>query len=240
MNSTKAALVALCSVVLAACGGGGGDSAEPASAPASGPAVGSANSFALQAGYKARVAGGVTDNFAISGSCSGTAVIAIDRATASTFEGTPGYTTTQSATVNLSNCTVGTNPVVATSYFDLNYAPIGGSITGIEYTKYLTVPSAFPASVKVGDSATVGTSTVYSNSSKTTVLGTRQLSYLVEANTATTAFITLTTKSFDVSNQLVSTELAKYQIAGDGTLSIVSIDVQFTGTNAIHLRYTKT
>lgn len=232
MNSTKAALAAVFSVAVAACGGGGGDTAEPSTAPAT--------SFALQAGYRARIAGGVTDNYAISGSCSGTAVISVGSATGSTFEGTPGYTTTQTATVNLSNCTVGTNPVIATSYFDLNYTPIGGSLPGVEYSKYLTVPPPLPPSVQVGDSGNVGTSTVYTNSSKTTVTGTRQLSYTVEADTATTAFITLTTRSFDASNQLVSVEQAKYQIAVNGALSIVSIDVQFSGISPIHLRYTKT
>ena len=83
------------------------------------------------------------------------------------------------------------------------------------------------------------TVTVYSDSTKTTTTGQRQLSYVVESDSASTAFVTLITKSFNTANQLLFTQQSKYRIAADGTLNIVTIDVQYSTTSTTHLIYTK-
>ena len=215
-------------LVLSACGGGGSSGTTPVT------------SFSLQAGYKARVQAGAADNFAVSGTCSGTATITTSGTSASTFEGVAGFSSSQTETLNLTNCVPATIAVTGTSYFDANYTPLGGSILGVEYTKFQVVPPALPTSVKVGDTAVYATLIIYTDSTKTTTTGQRQLSYVVAADSSTTALITLITRSYNNANQLLFTQQSTYRIAGDGTLTIVTIDVQYSTTSTTHLVYTKT
>jgi len=215
---------------LSACGGGGGDS---------GVTVTPVTSFALQAGYKARVSGGAVDNYTVSGSCSGSATITTSSALAATFEGITGFSAGQTSTINVTNCVPATNTVTGTSYYDANYTILGSSIPNLEYTKVLTTPPPLPASVKVGDTAVYATITVYTDSTKRTIVGQRVLSYVVEADSPTTAFVTLITKSYNATNQLLFTQQSKFRIQGDGTLTSVSIDVQYATTSTLHLIYTK-
>jgi len=196
-------------------------------------------SFPLQAGIRARVAGGSTDNFSISGTCAGTATFTNGAAAASTFEGVSGFAAPTTVTVNFTNCTPATNALSGIGYVDGNYSPLGSSIPGVEYTKFVSVPAPLPASVRVGDTAVYSAQTTYTDSTKSVTTGERILSYVIEADTATTATVNLITKGYDTSNQLLFTQQTRYRIAGDGTLTIVSIDVQFSTTSTNRLIYTK-
>lgn len=211
-------------------GGGGGDSGGTTIA---------VTSFPLQAGYQARIKAGSNDNFTISGTCAGTAIIASGAATATVFEGTAGYAAAQTVTLNFTNCTPATNAVSGTGYFDASYAPIGSSIPGVLYEKVLTAPAAVPASVKVGDTAVVATTTVYADSTKAVITGQRVLSYVVEADTANTAIVNLISKAYNTANQPLFTQQGRYRIAADGTLSVMTIDIQYSTTSTTHLIYTK-
>ena len=227
-----ASAVGVCSTaLLSACGGGGGDS-TPAAAPVT--------AFPLQAGYKARVASGSTDNFAVSGICTGTAVITTAAATAATFEGVPGFAATETVTLNVPNCTPATSAATGTTYYDANYIPLGTSTPGIEYARFLTLPPAFPTSVKPGYTADFATLTTYSDSTKATVTGKLVLSYVIESDTSTTALANFITRGYDAAGQPVFTQQIKYRIAADGTLTTVSIDVQNSTTSTTHLVLTKT
>ena len=216
--------------LLVGCGGGGGDGSSASTA---------ATSFPFQAGYRARIAGGSTDNFTVSGTCAGTATFTNGAATASTFEGVAGFASPQTVTVNLTNCTPATNAVSGTGYYDGSYSPLGSSIPGVEYTKFLTAPPSLPTSVKVGDTAIFATPTTYTDSTKSVATGQRILSYVVEADTANTAIVNLISKGYNASSQLLFTQQARYRIAADGTLTVMLIDVQFSTTSTNHLVYTK-
>ena len=229
-RSAVISLLVAFTVTLSACGGGEGDSGA-------GPAV---TSFALRAGYQARIAAGASENFTVSGTCAGTANFTTSAATPATFEGVAGYSAGQTATLNVTNCTPATNAVTGTSYYDSSYSPLGSAIPGVEYAKFLTPPPPLPASVTVGDTAVYATLTVYSDSTKTTVTGQRELSYVVTADSSTTAFVTLIAKGYNASSQLLFTQQSKFRIAGDGTLTTVFIDVQYSTTSTTHLLYTKT
>jgi hypothetical protein len=216
--------------LLAGCGGGGGDS---------GGATTTVSSFPLQAGYRARIAGGSTDNFTVSGTCTGAATFTNGAATAATFEGVSGFAAAQTGTVSFTNCTPATNAVSGTGYYDGSYTPLGSSIPNVEYTKYLTAPPPIPTSVKVGDTAVYATLNTYTDSTKSVTTGQRILSYVVEVDTANTAIVNLISKGYNASNQLLFTQQSRYRIAADGTLSAVSIDVQYSTTSTTHLVYTK-
>lgn len=72
--------------------------------------------------------------------------------------------------------------------------PLGHS-NDSEYGVYQT-PITIPSSVKVGDGATVGTETLYTDSTKFTPAGTDVDSYVVEPDTAQTAIVNLITNSY--------------------------------------------
>jgi hypothetical protein len=217
--------------LLSGCGGGGGGDG--------GGAAPTPTSFPLQAGYRARIAGGSTDTFTVSGTCTGTATFTSGAATTSTFEGVSGFAAAQTATVSFTNCTPATSAVSGTGYYDGSYSPLGSSIPSVEYTKFLTAPPPLPASVKVGDTAVYATLTSYTDSTKSVTTGQRVLSYVIEADTANTAIGNLITKGYNASSQLLFTQQSRYRIAADGTLTVVSIDIQYSTTSTTHLVYTK-
>ena len=232
MNTlTFSSIVATVAIgLLSGCGGGGGDSvATPAT-----------TNFPLLSGYKTRIAAGSTDNFIISGTCSGTATLTNGAATANTFQSVIGYAVVQTVTVNLTNCTPSTNAVTGTGYYDANYSPLGSQVPGTEFTKYTSLPPAIPSSVKVGDTAAYATQNVYTDSTLATATGQRFISYVIEADSANTAIANLITKSYNTAGQLLYTQQSRYRIAADGFLTIVSIDIQYSTTSSTRLLYTKT
>jgi hypothetical protein len=213
--------------LLAACGGGGGSAAPATTTPATA-------TFALSAGYQARIVSGKTDNFIVSGSCDGTAQIATSPAVATTFEGVAGFSAAQVSTITFSNtrCTT-TKPQTN--------VPIGLAIVGGEYSTNTgnASPATLPATVKVGDGGTIDTMSSYTDNTKAVTTGKRVLSYAIEADTSTTtAIANFITTSYDQAGNLLSTQQSRYHMAADGTLALASIDVQFAFTSTLHLVYT--
>ena len=223
-------VVSVAMFVLAGCGGGGSGRSGPTA---------SNLSFPFAAGYGARIAAGATDNYSISGSCAGSATMTNGAASASTFEGVTGFAAAQTLTQSLTNCTAATNAVSGTTYWDSTFAPLGYSIPGVEYAKFLTAPPPLPASVRVGDTGVDATLTRYTDSTKTVTTGQSVLSYVIEADSADTAVVNLISMDYNTSNQLLFTQQTRMQISANGTLSAVSIDVQASTTSTIHLVYTK-
>jgi hypothetical protein len=210
---------------LSACGGGGGSSAP------AGP-VTSTLSFPFLSAYKTFTANGVTKNFTISGYCSGTGTDTESPATtATTFEGSSALSAGSATTWTYTNCTPGSNADTSTTYYDSNYMPLGYS--GSSYGVFLTPPS-IPTSVTVGGTGTVGTETLYTNSTKATGDGRVDFSYVIEADTSTTAIVNMIEKQYDATNVLTITAQFRYRIAATGALTPVSVD--FQGTN--HLLWT--
>jgi hypothetical protein len=224
--------------LLAGCGGGGGgDTSSTASSAV--PPVASTSSFPLATGYQTLISGGENNNFNVSGSCAGTATITTSAATtAATFEGVTGFSAGQTSSISFSNCLPATSTTSGTSYYNGGYLPIGFAIAGGEYDVATAAPTAIPASVVVSDSGTIVTLTSYTDSSKATVTGKRVISYQIEADTSTTAIANIITRSYNTSDQLLSTQQSRYRMAASGTLALVSIDVQFSTNSTVHLVYT--
>jgi hypothetical protein len=235
MNSFKLATIVSCVAALTACGGGGGGggSDTPTTPQASGL------NFPLQSGYKNRIANGSTDNFQISGTCTGTANQTASTPTSSTFEGNPGLSITQTTTTQFSNCTPSSNASTTVAHYDTNYSILGFDTAGGSYTVIAGATPQLPATVRVGDTAVFGTLNVFSNSTKATKTGQRIISYVVEPDGANTAIINLITKELNTSSQLLFTQQSRFRIAADGTLTPISIDVQYSTTSTNHLVYTK-
>ena len=219
----------LSATLLAGCGGGGGDAGTMPD--------GSPLAFPLQAGYKALLSNGYSIDFVVSGGCSGTATQVNQKPVAATFESVAGVSVESTQSITLPSCgsaVPDTVTATALDYFDASYASLGSAIDGGEYGVYQPRAS-FPVSVKVGDSGSYGTETLYGDSSKATVTGQAVRTWRVDADTASTAIGTLTTQVFHPASQLDYTQQTRYRLAADGMLTIIGVDIQIAGTNALHL-----
>jgi hypothetical protein len=224
-------LTIACASALAACGGGGSEHTM---------ATVSTASFALHAAYFDHVSKGQTVNFTVSGTCDGTASMTDSAPSATTFEGANAVATTETLTVSLTNCTPSSLTATSTTYFDSSYLPLGEVTASAEFGVCLTPATALPESVKVGDTGSFATLTEYTDSSKTVVSGTSVVSYVVEADTASTAVVNLVTRSYDASNALLTTQQSRYRIDSSGVLTLLSIDAQASGGSTTHLVLTRT
>ena len=223
-----------CVVLLSACGsgGGGGDSAPAAPVP---------QSFPLRGAFSALFANGETKTFAVSGTCNGTATFA-QAATVggANFNNVAGQlSATRTVALTLTNCVLpSSNGIVgSTVYYDTNYAPLGyDSSPNPGYGVFLA-PAAMPESGKVGDVGNLGTLTNYKSSAKTEAVGQTKSSYLVEADSASSAscaIVTVIGRDFNVSDVLQTTEQDRYRIGLTGAATLISIDIQ-TANGLIHL-----
>lgn len=226
------ALVLFTSALLTGCGGGGGGAA------ASGPVI-STLPFPLQSAYKTLVANGSTKTFVVSGACTGTASKTTAAAiTPAVFEANPAAlsaATTFTATLTNSPGFVGCPPALAqtsTDYYDINYVPLGFNSPGVNYGVFLVSPT-IPATVVVGGTGVIGTITLYTDSTKVTGNGRDDLSYVVTADTATTAIVNFISKTYNAAGTLTATEQDLYRISATGALVPLSADILYS--TGIHL-----
>jgi hypothetical protein len=226
----KAALILSVNIVLlAACGGGG----------SSGPTgqVASTLSFPLQSGYRSLTANGASNNFTISGSCTGSGSRTSGAAnTLTTFEGSSALSAASTLTLRFTDCTPASVASTSTNYYDTNYIPRGFSSVGVNYGVYLTAPT-IPTTVMVGNTGILGTETLYTNSTKTVRNGTVTTSYVVEPDTSSTAIINLIGRIYNASGTLTQTEQDRYRINATGNLTPVSADIQYSNTTNLVLTF---
>lgn len=235
----------LSSLMLVACGGSGGGGVSPpasvpvdggggggVSTPAPGP-VGSTPSFPLQTGYKALMRDGFSKTFTISGTCTGTGTKTSSPAdTPATFEGVTGFSSANTLSMSLTNCTPASSTVTSTTYVDTNYVTLGYNINDV-YGVYKT-PPVIPTSVTAGETGPIGTQTLYTNITNRTPSGSIVLSYEIAAGTSNTALVNFIAKNFDATSLLTLTEQNRFLMDANGTLTPVSSDILFaTGTHYI-------
>lgn len=197
--------------------------------------IASTTSFPLQSGFKALVASGYSKNFTVSGTCTGSGNKSSSPATTpATFEGVAGLSATATFTMSLTNCTPASTAQSSTAYFTSNYVPLGFNNIGVNYAVYLTPPT-IPTTVTVGATGAYGTQTLYTNSTKATGNGTAVQSYVIEADTSSTAIVNLIAKVYNASGTLTLTEQDRYRIDAAGTLTPTSIDSQSSNGSTTHL-----
>jgi hypothetical protein len=222
----KATLIS--SVILfSACGGGGGGAGN------NGP-VASTNTFNIQSGYQRLKSTGFSKTFNITGTCTGTLTITAAPATsATTFEGSSALSGAEVVSTSWTNCTPATGSATAVRYYDYNYVPRGYSTTG-DYGLYLTPPSV-PTTARINDVVVVGSITKYTSSAKTTPNGREDITLAMEADTATTAIANIISKTYNASGTLLWTEQDRYRVAADGSLTPLSLDIQYANGSTTHL-----
>lgn len=120
---------------------------------------------------------------------------------------------------------------------DSNYVPLGFNSVGVNYGVYLTPPT-IPASVTVGLTGIIGTITLYTDSTKAVGNGRQDISYIIEADTSTTAIVNLISKLYNAGSTLIATEQDRFRIAATGALVPISADIQYANGSTTHLLLT--
>lgn len=214
---------------LASCGGGGGGGSNTSTV------VASTNAFNLRAGYVSLVSTGYAKTFTLSGTCTGTFTTTSTAAsTSATFETAPALSATETATATLVGCTPSSIASTGTRYFNTSYMPLGFNFPSANYGVYASVP-VISTAAHVGDTAIVGTVNLFTDSTKATSAGHEDVSYVINPDTSTTAIVDLITKSYNASNVLLSTEQDFYRMAANGTLTAISLDIQYANGSTTHL-----
>jgi hypothetical protein len=230
MLNNKLLAISISIALISGCGGGGGGTA-------SGP-VTSTLSFPLQSGVKTLIANGMSRTFTISGTCSGSGTVSRSAAnTPSTFETVTGFSATETINFSYTNCTPASTAQTATLYYDSSYNALGLNSPGVNYGVWLVAPS-IPTSVAVGQTAVVGTETLYTDNTKTVPNGRIDASYVILADTATTAIVDEIDKGYDSAGTLIYTEQDHYRIDSTGTLTATSVDIQAANGSTNHLVWT--
>jgi len=221
-------------LILAGCGGGGGGGSGSGGAAQTFPGtVTSTLSFPLQIGMANSVKNGLSANFTVSGTCSGSASLVDATPISAIFEGASVFSVASTQTINFTNCTPATTTGTQTSYYDNNYLPAGTSFSG-DYGVFLT-PTNIPATVKVGDTGAIGTQNNYTDNTKTVFTGQDIISYVIEPDTATTAIVNLIDKTYNSSGVLTSTQQDRYRIVSNGTMTYISSDIQEANGSTTHI-----
>lgn len=216
MNTLKLLFAISVLLLVSACGGGGGGSNGP---------VTSTETFQLKTAYVNTFNDVRSLPFTISGTVSGESVtgsgmLTLSTPTRSTFE---SITALQKNSVMTMNITIkGVTASVASSdssFVDSNYTPLGSNSN--EYV-VVTNNVAILTIARVGDSGTWTTSNRYTNNTKTSLLGTRTVTYVLEPDTSATALLKIIETDKDRSGATERTEIITYRITPVGEITYIS------------------
>lgn len=210
---------------LVACGGGGEEISPPVASPANFPLSLVAEALIKEhASFAVRIEGTVTQGRQ-SIPLTGTGTYSVSNTT-STFEGAPSIrrSSTTTGTIGASGISI---PVADTGadYFGVDFKPLGRVASGA-YCVY-TNQTHIPAAATIGQSGTWYSGTCYTNSTKASRLGTTEVSYVLEADTASTATLKLIYKITGTGGQAASSTSA-YRITTSGGYTRVSESASVT------------
>lgn len=184
----------------------------------------STSSFNLLSAYISTIATPSTYNFTISGTVDSLAITgsgaeAIGSVSNGTFESRTALqrttTITGSLQINGESYPLNSSEV---SWTDLNYVPLGS--VGEEYT-VINGTASLPTAIRVGDTGSIYVANRYADSSKLTSLGTVTSTYVVEADTASTALVTLINTYKSNSNLTERISTSQFRINTQNSLTRV-------------------
>jgi len=225
----SAASLLVSTLILIGCGGGGGGGSSASTSIT--PAV-----FNYKSASVALHNTGQSVNFAATqtgtASCNGSGAITVSPATtATTFYVTPSqgisaFMATSTINLNWSNCTPATTTISEIDYFDASSLLPRGFSTNNGFGVFLN-PPAYPSTVAAGETGTIGTMNLYTDSTESVSLGYSDWSYSVVAGSSANAvLITITAQTYNSSNVLIETVSTAGQLTSSGTLTIQSETIQ--------------
>lgn len=197
---------------ITACGGGGGGTGTETST----------QKFNLLAAYTSEFEKNTFHRFTATGDggLTGAGTVTRGVATSGIFEGKSALQRTVVVTGNLNiNGVVTPLNSVTVQWANNSLLPAGS--VGDEYSVVFGAVN-IPNEIIVGDTGILFSSNRYSNSSKTIQLGTVVSSYVVEADTATSAMVTIINTHRSISNQLQHTTTEKLKITADNKITRIN------------------
>lgn len=212
MKIQKTLAVALSAVLLSACGGG---SDSPPAAPVVSTA---ATIFPLDTAYTQVSTTGISLNAtAVDGADTWTMALSVAPAADQTFEGATAKKSVQAITIKKNGATALSSG--GESFFTINPFMVKGlRLNDGTYGVQTVANSVFSNAAKVGDSGSLGITTVYPNSSKSSVLFTQEGTWTLEADTATTAFGCSNIISKSTAGAVIASTSGCYKIDTNGTV----------------------
>ncbi len=216
------------SLALVACGGGGGDNSSAAGSGGGGGT--GATTFALDTAqtnllttprsYTATATNGA-DTF--------TMFLSLTPSADATFEGVMRRRATQTLTIRRNGATVAASTFE--NFFQLSPWQLAGAIySDGTYAVATTANPPLPNSATVGSSGSLGTLTLYSNSSKSTVVLRQDATWTLEADTATSAWLCTNTVARDSLGVTVATTNGCFRIDSGGNPLGIRWTISVDGT----------
>lgn len=216
LAALRLAAVAAAALSLTACGGGGGDAGQAASALDF--KVDSAVSTYASTAHQFNLAGVLEGaNF--------TASVIQTPGAPGTFEGKPASTAVQTVAISANGSLAGES--TTTNYFATNPFVTYGAIDRVDggYSVFIQTAN-FPVSARVGQSGPLGSGTGFVDGRKLQVTDTSTVSWSLEADTASTALLCVNTV---IPGPPAITGSECYRIDANGTLSGLVLKVSFSG-----------
>ena len=135
---------------------------------------------------------------------------------------------TKTLAVKVTDCSPPELTISSIDYFDTNYVPRGISAP-VSYSVFI-LPAVIPASVSIGSTGIIGKLTSYASSTKATVTGSMEWSFVVESDptSSSTAIVNMIWKSSNVAGALTYAQQDRYRIDASGGLTPVRFEAQYT------------
>ena len=220
-------VAALSAVVLSACGGGGSDAVVAPAAPAA------ATTFPLDTAYTQVSTTGISlSGTAVDGIDTWTMALSVTPAADETFEGATAKKSVQSVTFKKNGATVVSSG--GESFFTIAPFRVKGlKLNDGTYGVQTVAGGALSNAAKVGDSGPFGLTTVYSNSSKSSVLFTQEATWTLEADTATTAYGCNNITAKNTAGVVISTTSGCYKVDTTGTVTGLKFTLAVAGKTLV-------
>jgi hypothetical protein len=190
-------------------------------------------SYDLATAFKNQLLQGFSKTFNVTGDCKGTWSGTDTPAMKTTWQGQSVYAVGTTNIFNVPNCSLGVSGTHSSiTYYDMNFIEVAKFDSDGTYSEFVKTPR--PASVKVGDSGTLGTWYHWSNNSKSQSWGTDVHTFVVEADTASTALLNVIDRTYTNINLLDITSQIRFKLNSNDTLEWYSVTIDFAN-NKGHL-----
>lgn len=214
-------LTILLALTLSGCVGGGGGGSSPSTSQATTfPIAGAMSAFA-QASHKYTLT-------ARDGSNTDTLQVNITRGASSTFEGQVASTMNEALTISRNNVVLMTAP--ETIYFiDSPYTPLGSIALSTGQYSVASNQRSLPAYATVGQSGQDYTETTYANSSKASIISNATVTWALDPDTATTAWLCANETIIYTNGSPTLSGVECYAVETTGNISAMKLTVYVNG-----------
>jgi hypothetical protein len=219
---TPISLITCAVASLTACGGGGGSTSNNTS-----------TTYAVDTAYTQALTVGISLNgTAVDGADIWTMAMSVTPAADESFEGITTKKSVSAITIKKNGVTVLSSG--SENFFSINpFKTKGLKLNDGHYGVATVAGSAMPNSAVVGNTGSLGTVTVYTNASKSSIAFTQEATWTLEEDTATTAYACTNTTAKDTTGLLITTTSGCYKIDANGTIKGMKYTLAVAGKTLV-------